>query len=133
MKRAFAIILSVLVVACVPKSMLQPQYSGSDSATIKISSEFSVTSTYIDIDGDPVAVLDCEKETAIKVSPGVHIMAVKAASAWVNINSPSRKVEISQGETKYYIVKAIPFVKTISIHDASKNEFDKLIAKGERF
>ncbi len=120
------VLLSLLLLSCVPKSMLSPQYVGPDSATIKISSNFSVGITYADIDGNPMAEIFCQKETTISINPGTHVITAKA----IDINA-SRRFNIDPGQTKYFILN-MGFLSPVWLEEVKQPEYDKIIAYGKK-
>lgn len=114
------------MVACVPKSMLQPQYAGDDFATVNISSEFPIPAGYVEVDGDPVAEVSFQTLTSIRVEPGKHIITAKNGGG--NLNA-SKKISVKASDEVYLLVILPPLFSAPWIKEIGKDEFHFFLNK----
>jgi hypothetical protein len=114
--------------------MLVSHYDEADSAIIKISSECPAAMAYVDIDGNTVAEIGCQREKSIKVKPGNHVVTLKSSDERGAL-IPSRQIEIDQSETKYFILRQIHslYGPTIRIEEVTKRDFDSLLYENRKF
>jgi hypothetical protein len=125
--KTLSVLILLAFVACVPKSMLQPQYAGDDFATVNITSDFTIFAGYFEIDGDPIGEIDLKTNSSAKVSPGRHSIVVKSGN--MNI---SKSFTVKKSDEVYMLLTLPYFLSLPMIKEVSKDDYQLFTIKEEK-